>query len=72
MTERLLTAAEIAERLNVPKGWPLEQARAGTIPHVKLGRYVRFVWADVEEWIATCKAGGSPATFRRHKPSGMA
>jgi hypothetical protein len=27
MSERLLTAAELAERLNVPAGWPLEQAR---------------------------------------------
>jgi excisionase family DNA binding protein len=68
VTERLLDAKELAERLNVPPGWPLEQARAGTIPHVRLGRYVRFEWEDVAEWLASRKAGGTPATFRKYRP----
>ncbi len=67
MSDRLLTAAELAERLNVPAGWPLEQARAGTIPHVRLGRYVRFQWDDIAAWLETVTAGGGPA-FRRHRP----
>jgi excisionase family DNA binding protein len=71
VTERLLTAAEVAERLNVPAGWPLEQARAGNIPHVRLGRYVRFEWSEIEAWLETVKTGGGPA-FRRHRPSGVA
>jgi excisionase family DNA binding protein len=65
---RLLDAAELAERLNVPKNWPLEQARAGNIPHVRLGRYVRFEWSDIEEWLASQKTGGGPS-FRRHQPT---
>jgi excisionase family DNA binding protein len=68
VTGRLLTAEELAERLSVPARWPLEQARAGAIPHVRLGRYVRFDWDDVERWLASCKQGGRPTTFRRHRP----
>jgi excisionase family DNA binding protein len=67
VTDQLLTSEELALRLNVPKGWPLEQARAGTIPHLRLGRYVRFSWPAVEEWLGTVAAGGGPA-FRRHTP----
>jgi excisionase family DNA binding protein len=68
MSDRLLTAEELAERLGVPAKWPLTQARAGHIPHLKLGRYVRFDVDDVERWLETVKAGGGPA-FRRHRPS---
>lgn len=68
MTDRLLDATELAERLNVPAGWPLEQARAGNIPHIKLGRYVRFSWPDIEEWLGTLTAGGG-LSFRKHNPT---
>jgi excisionase family DNA binding protein len=39
---KLLTAEEVAERLDVGVKWVWAQARAGTIPHVRLGRYKRF------------------------------
>jgi excisionase family DNA binding protein len=54
---RLLTAAEVAERLNVPASWPLRAARELGMPHVQLGRYVRFDWAEVEAWIEELKRG---------------
>jgi excisionase family DNA binding protein len=40
--DRLLTAEEIAERLGVKTQWVWAQARAGRIPHVRLGRYRRL------------------------------
>jgi excisionase family DNA binding protein len=67
VTDRLLEAREVAERLSVPPTWPLEQARAGNIPHLKLGRYTRFDWPEVVEWLESLKAGGGPA-FRKHRP----
>ena len=36
--DRLLTAQEVAERLGVNAHWVSAQARAGRIPHVRLGR----------------------------------
>ena len=47
---RLVDAAAAAEMLGVPKSWVLAEARAGRIPHVRLGRYVRFDPSEVEAW----------------------
>ena len=47
----LLTAQEVAERLGVSKDWVWAQARAGAIPHVRLGRYRRFRAEAIEAWI---------------------
>lgn len=46
----LLNADQAAELLNVPKTWIMAQARAGTIPHVRLGRYVRFDADELDRW----------------------
>jgi excisionase family DNA binding protein len=46
----LLDAAQAAELLNVPPSWVLDEARADRIPHVRLGRYVRFDPEALEEW----------------------
>jgi excisionase family DNA binding protein len=65
VTGRLLDAAEVAERLGVPQSWVMESARSGAIPHIRLGRYVRFDLEDVEAWIKECKRPGRPITLRR-------
>jgi excisionase family DNA binding protein len=65
VSDRLVDAAEVADRLGVPKSWVLESARSGAIPHVRLGRYVRFDVADVDAWIASCKRPGRAIALRR-------
>ncbi len=65
MSECLLDATEIAERLNVPETWVLAAARSGAMPSVRLGRYVRFDLTDVEEWLKSCKRQGRAITLRR-------
>jgi excisionase family DNA binding protein len=47
---RLIDAGEAAVILSVSREWVLAQARAGRIPHVRLGRYVRFERAELEAW----------------------
>jgi excisionase family DNA binding protein len=49
---RLLTVDEVAERLGVTKDWVWAQARAGRIPHVRLGRYRRFREEAIDAWLA--------------------
>jgi excisionase family DNA binding protein len=51
MTGSLLTAAEVAELLGVPKSWVYEQSRAGRIPTVSLGRYRRYRREAIEAWV---------------------
>jgi excisionase family DNA binding protein len=46
----LLDATEAGRLLSVPASWVLAEARANRIPHVRLGRYVRFSADDLEEW----------------------
>jgi excisionase family DNA binding protein len=53
----LLRAEQAAERLNVPKSWILAEARADRIPHVRLGKYVRFDPAELEAWWLTRARG---------------
>jgi excisionase family DNA binding protein len=66
--DRLLTAAEIAELLAVPERWVREHTRSGAIPHVQLGRYVRYQERDVLEWLDSCSRPGRPVAFRRRSP----
>jgi excisionase family DNA binding protein len=47
----LLTVEDVAERLGVRKEWVWAQARAGRIPHVRLGRYCRFRAETLEAWL---------------------
>lgn len=49
---RLLTADDLAARLAVAPSWVRAEARAGRLPSIRLGRYRRFLEADVDEWIA--------------------
>lgn len=46
----LLDSGQAAEILNVPKSWIAAEARAGRIPHVRLGRYVRFNRDELMRW----------------------
>src|ERR1700730_5143383 len=51
-TQKLLTAVELAKRLGVPESWVRTEERAGRIPSVRLGKYVRFKLSDVERTLA--------------------
>ena len=51
MGSRLLTAAEVAALLSVPRSWVYEQAREGRIPVVTLGRYRRFREEAILAWV---------------------
>jgi hypothetical protein len=56
--EDLLTPAELAARLKVSKSWVFEQTRERSkirnkkpLPHIRLGKYLRFSWIQVSEWL---------------------
>jgi len=58
----VLDATALAERLRVPRTWVLEQTRGRAIdpiPHLKLGKYCRFVLnQDFFRWLERRKKGG--------------
>ena len=49
----LITAKELAKRLNVQVSWIYRRTRLGqeAIPHVKIGKYVRFDWEEVVKFL---------------------
>jgi predicted DNA-binding transcriptional regulator AlpA len=54
----ILTPQQVAERLQVPVSWIYEQSRNRSsirvpdpLPHMKLGRYLRFDWTRVLAWM---------------------
>jgi len=57
--EDLLTPEELAARLKVSKSWVFEQTRERAkvrnkmpLPCIRLGKYLRFSWVAVCEWMA--------------------
>lgn len=64
--EDILTPAELAARLKVPTSWVYEQTRvrgrmrnADPLPHRKMGRYLRFQWPEVADWLDRQRRDGS-------------
>ncbi|MEJ7893531.1 MAG: helix-turn-helix domain-containing protein [Solirubrobacteraceae bacterium] len=69
MTAPLLDAGQAAALLSVPKSWVLAEARADRIPHVRLGRYVRFEADALEAWWQSRSRGPRlPADKRKAPP----
>jgi excisionase family DNA binding protein len=62
--DRLLSAAEVAERLSVPESWVRQETRAGRMPCLELGRYRRYSWLEVEAWLEGQRGG----QWRKHRP----
>jgi excisionase family DNA binding protein len=48
---QLLTLPQVAERLTIPETYAYELARRGTLPVVRLGKYVRVSLAELETWV---------------------
>lgn len=57
LPDRLLTAAQVGDLLQVNSRWVLDAARRNAIPHIRLGRYVRFRRQDIETWLSEQRRG---------------
>jgi excisionase family DNA binding protein len=51
LAEPLLDAAAAAKLLAVKPSWVYEAVRSRRIPHLKIGRHIRFLRSDLEAWI---------------------
>ena len=47
--DELLTAEQLEQRTHVPASWWQQAARERRIPYARIGRYVRFRFAEVAE-----------------------
>ncbi len=59
-TESLLTVQEVAALLRVPVSWVYERTRRRgneRLPHVKVGKYVRFRPCEIQAYLETLRRG---------------
>lgn len=61
----LIDAKAAGELLGVPHTWLLAQARAGRIPHHRLGHYVRFNTEDMKQWLIENRIAPEPSRHAR-------
>lgn len=69
--EEILTPTQVAERLQVKPSWVYEQTReraevrnSDPLPHMKIGRYLRFDWKDVRDWLERRKSDLQPCKLQ--------
>jgi excisionase family DNA binding protein len=53
----LLTADDVAASLGVSRDWVYSEVRAARIPHIRLGRHVRFRSESIDAWILESERG---------------
>jgi excisionase family DNA binding protein len=59
--DELLTAEEVAAMLRMTPAWIYAQTRKDALPHVRLGRYVRYRRSAITQWLAAIETGdGTP------------
>lgn len=58
VADEILDAEGMESRTSIPASWWLEQARKGTLPHIRAGKYVRFELGTV---LAALESGNSVA-----------
>jgi len=62
--KRLLTVDEVAKVLSVRKSTVYQWVHLRLIPHIKVGRFVRFKEEDIERWLKERKV--KPVRYPHH------
>jgi len=60
LSEPLLDAEAAAALLAVRPSWIYEAVRTGRMPHLKIGRHVRFLRSDLEQWVVDQRRAARP------------
>ena len=58
----LLEADDVARYIGMTADWVYREVRAGRMPHIRLGRYVRFRRESIDAWLVARERG--PAAVR--------
>ena len=66
--DELLTAEQLEQRTNVPASWWEQAARERRVPHARIGRYVRFRFAEIAAHFShNAEAAGAVRQWRQCK-----
>lgn len=61
LEEPLLDAEQAAALLNVKPSWVREATRSRRLPHIKVGKHMRYTRPMLEAWVARQRASGPRA-----------
>ena len=66
--KHILTPDELSERLKVDVSWVYENTRkrasvrkADPLPSIRMGKYLRFYWPEIEKWLQRHQGGHEDA-----------
>ena len=62
--QRLMTISEVSEYTQISKSKLYLMVRRGEIPHIKIGKNVRVLESDLEEWIMALRKPASQLGFK--------
>jgi len=65
----LLTIDEAAALLSVPKSWLYERTRTNSVPHMKLGKYLRFDQQEFLAWARQFRRDGHGRPAQAGRPA---
>jgi excisionase family DNA binding protein len=66
MDERLISPRELGDKRGMKLSWIYANAEAEKIPHLKVGKYVRFRLSEIDAWLETQRRG--PRVAREGRP----
>jgi len=56
MAENTYTVKDLASMLKVAESWVYERTRKGLIPHLRVGKYIRFTESHVQQYFESLKS----------------
>jgi excisionase family DNA binding protein len=62
---RIIDPKDLSEAWQVPLSWIYARVRARELPHIKIGHYLRFDEAEMEQWLAERRRGAKTPTDAR-------
>ena len=51
MEDKILTLKEVAKKLGVSTSWVYRKCRCGIMPHIQIGRVLKILEKDLQEWL---------------------
>lgn len=62
--DQLLTADDVADLMRVTRAWVYAETRRDALPHLRLGRYVRYRRSAIDAWMITVEHGPGSSAAR--------
>ena len=65
LSDDLLTADEVAALLRMTSAWVYSETRRNRIPHLRLGRYVRYRRSTISAWMGELETASDAGAVDR-------